>query len=72
MGQDSKKLRPGVVGGRPGMFAFSSEMCGLDKAIPDRDRKLEYQPMKYDVAYVDAARAEIRKWNQWEPCTLPH
>ena len=72
MVQDSKKLRPGVVGGRPGMFAFSSEMCGLDKAIPDRDRKLEYQPMKYDVAYVDAARAEIRKWNQWEPCTLPH
>ena len=72
MVQDSKKLRPGVVGGRPGMFAFSSEMCGLDKAIPDRDRKLEYQPMKYDVAYVDAARAEIRKWNQWELCTLPH
>ena len=72
MVQDSKKLRPGVVGGKPGMFAFSSEMCGLDEAIPDRDRKLECQPMKYDVAYVDASRTEIKKWNQWEPCTLQH
>ncbi len=72
MVQDSKKLRPGVVGGKPGMFAFSSEMCGLDEAIPDRDIKLEYQPMKYDVACVDASRTEIRLWNQWEPCTLPH
>lgn len=72
MVQDSKKLRPGIVGGKPGMFAFSSEMCGLDKAIPDRDRNLEFQPMKYDVAYVDAARSEIRKWNQWETCTPLH
>ncbi|HWR67453.1 MAG TPA: glutamate synthase [Desulfomonilia bacterium] len=72
MVQDSKKLRPGVVGGKPGMFAFSSEMCGLDEAIPDRDRKLECQPMKYDVASVDASRELIRKWNQWEPFTLPH
>lgn len=69
---DSKKLRPGVVGGRPGMFAFSSEMCGLDKAIPNREKNYEFQPMKYDVAFVDAARMEVRRWNQWEPCTLPH
>lgn len=72
MVQDSKKLRPGVVGGKPGMFAFSSEMCGLDEAIPDRDMKMGFQPMKYDVAYVDVSRTEIRRWNQWEPCTLQH
>jgi len=72
MVQDSKKLRPGVVGGKPGMFAFSSEMCGLDEAIPDRDKSLEFQPMKYDVAFVDAARAEVKKWNQWETSTPLH
>jgi glutamine phosphoribosylpyrophosphate amidotransferase len=70
MVQDSKKLRPGVVGGKPGKFAFSSEMCGLDQAIPDRVKDTEFQPMKYDVAYVDATRTEVNKWNQWETCTL--
>jgi glutamate synthase domain-containing protein 1 len=69
---DSKKLRPGVVGGKPGMFAFSSEMCGLEKAIPTREMNYEFQPMKYDVAYVDAARMEVKRWNQWEPCAHPH
>jgi glutaredoxin-related protein len=54
------------------MFAFSSEMCGLDKAIPERVRSSELQPMKYDVAFVDAARAEVKKWNQWETCTPLH
>ena len=34
MVQDRKKLRPGVVGGKPGLYAFSSEICGLDAAIP--------------------------------------
>ncbi len=72
MVQDSKKLRPGVIGGKKGRYAFSSEMCGLDEAIPDRDRKLEYQPMKYDVAFVDAARTEVQIWNQWETCIRPH
>jgi len=69
---DSKKLRPGVVGGKPGMFAFSSEMCGLDKAIPSREKNYEFQPMKYDVAFVDAARMEVKRWNQWESLTHPH
>ncbi len=72
MVQDSKKLRPGIVGGKPGMFAFSSEMCGLDKAIPGHERISEFQPMKYDVAYVDSARSEVKKWNQWETCTPLH
>lgn len=71
MTQDSKKLRPGVVGGRPGMFAFASEMCGLDAAIPDRDKSTDFQPMKYDTVAVDAGRKEVRRWSQWEPCTRP-
>jgi predicted glutamine amidotransferase len=72
MVQDSKKLRPGIVGGKPGMFAFSSEICGLDEAIPDRETSSEFQPMKYDMAYVDAKRIEVKKWNQWEISTRLH
>jgi len=72
MVQDSKKLRPGVVGGRPGLFAFSSEMCGLDAAIPDRYINLDYQPMKYETVLVSRERQEIKKWNQLEPLTHPH
>lgn len=33
-----RKLRPGVVGGKPGIYAFSSEICGLDAVVPDRDK----------------------------------
>ena len=72
MVQDSKKLRPGVVGGRPGRYAFASEMCGLDQAIPERDRKHDWQPMKHDLVSVDASRTEMRVWNQWESCIQAH
>jgi hypothetical protein len=70
--QDSKKLRPGIIGGKPGIYCCSSELCGLDAAIPDRDREKDFQPMKYDLAYVDKKRREIRIWNQWETFTPPH
>jgi hypothetical protein len=70
--QDSKKLRPGIIGGKPGIYCCSSELCGLDAAIPDRDRDKDFQPMKYDLAYVDSRRREIKIWNQWETFTHPH
>ncbi len=72
MVQDSKKLRPGIVGGRPGIFAFSSEMCGLDAAIPERDINLDFQPMKYETILVRQERQEIEKWNQWDALTHQH
>jgi len=71
MAQDSKKLRPGVVGGKPGMFAFSSEMCGIDEAIPYREKNYDAQPMKYDTIYVDSGRMEVKRRSQWESCTRP-
>ncbi|MBF0258578.1 MAG: glutamate synthase [Desulfamplus sp.] len=67
MAQDRKKLRPGVVGGRPGMFAFSSEICGLDAVIPDRDKSRDIQPMHLDTAIVDPDRQEIKICRQTEP-----
>lgn len=66
MVQDRKKLRPGVVGGRRGLYAFSSEMCGLDAAIPDRDKKTDFQPMHLDTVVVAPDRQELRIWSQME------
>jgi glutamate synthase domain-containing protein 1 len=67
--QDRKKLRPGVVGGRPGVFAFSSEICGLNAAIPDRDPSRDFQPMYLDTAYVrpDCREVTLCSQNQQLP-----
>ncbi len=72
MVQDSKKLRPGVVGGRPGVFAFSSEICGLDAVIPDRDRSKDFQPMHLDTAIVGPDRQEVKICSQTQPLPLFH
>jgi len=70
--QDSKKLRPGVVGGHAGMFAFSSEMCGLDAAIPARDKSKDFQPMKYDTVFVGPERKEVGQWSQLDSLSRLH
>jgi glutamine phosphoribosylpyrophosphate amidotransferase len=72
MVQDSKKLRPGVVGGKPGMYAFSSEVCGLDAVLPDRDVSKDIQPMHLDTVIVPPTREEIRICRQTDPLHLQH
>jgi hypothetical protein len=72
MVQDRKKLRPGVVGGKPGVYAFSSEICGLDAAIPLRDKSRDFQPMYLDTAVVGPDRQEVRICRQKDPLPLPH
>lgn len=72
MVQDRKKLRPGVVGGRPGMYAFSSEICGLDAVIPDRDKSKDFQPMHLDTVIVGPDRQEVSICCQTDPLPLPH
>ena len=72
MVQDRKKLRPGVIGGRPGVYAFSSEICGLDSAIPDRDKSKDFQPMYLDTAIVGPDRQEVQICRQTERLHLPH
>jgi glutamine phosphoribosylpyrophosphate amidotransferase len=69
--QDRKKLRPGVVGGRPGLYAISSEMCGLDAAVPDRDKTKDFQPMYLDTAIVGPSRKEVTVCRQTEELSLP-
>lgn len=70
--QDRKKLRPGVVGGRPGLYAISSEMCGLDAVVPDRDRSKDFQPMYLDTAFIRPDRQEVHICRQTEELPLPH
>ncbi len=72
MVQDRKKLRPGVVGGHPGRYAFSSEICGLDAVIPDRDKSKDFQPMHLDTAIVGPDRQEVNICSQKDPLPLPH
>jgi len=71
MVQDRKKLRPGVVGGKPGCWAFASEICGLDSAIPDRDKSKDFQPMHLDTTIVGPDRQEICICSQTDPLPLP-
>ena len=71
MAQDRKKLRPGVVGGKQGVFAFSSEICGLDAALPDRDKSKDFQPMHLDTAIVNPERQEVKICRQTDQLPLP-
>ncbi len=64
MVHDAKKLRPGAVGGGPGKYALMSEVCGVDSAIPDRDRTKDIFPMKYDMVVVAPDAREVTVWNQ--------
>ena len=64
MVHDSKKLRPGVVGGVKGKYALMSEECGLDSVIPERDKSTDIFPMKYDMVIVKPQAEEVAVWNQ--------
>ena len=64
MVQDAKKLRPGVVGGVKGKYALMSEECGVDRAVPKRDRSKDIYPMKYDMVIISPQAEEVQVWNQ--------
>ena len=64
MVQDSKKLRPGAVGGVKGKYALMSEECGVDSAIPERERAKDIFPMKYDFVMISPGAQEVKVWNQ--------
>lgn len=70
--QDRKKLRPAVVGGRPGLYAISSEMCGLDSAIPQRNKGKDFQPMHLDTVIIRPDRQEVKICSQMDSLHLLH
>jgi len=64
MTQDAKKLRPGIVGGIPGKFGLMSEECGLDQAVPQRNKENDVIPMRYDFVTIGPDAQEVTTWNQ--------
>lgn len=66
---DSKKLRPGVVGGVKGKIGLMSEVCGLGSAISGRDVEKDVFPMKYDLVTIAPGAKEIKVWNQLDGST---
>ncbi len=64
MTQDSKKLRPGIIGGVPGKFALMSEECGVDQVIPQRNKENDIIPMRYDFVTIAPGAQEVKVWNQ--------
>jgi glutamine phosphoribosylpyrophosphate amidotransferase len=67
---DHKKMRPAAIGGKPGEWAMASEICGIDAMIPDRDRSLDFQPMRENTIVVPPHRKEFEIWSQFNPCPL--
>ncbi len=67
MVMDHKKLRPGTVGGKEGEWAMASEMCGVDAMIPERDRSLDFQPMRENMVIISPDRKEYKIWSQFDP-----
>lgn len=71
MVMDHKKLRPGIIGGKPGEWAMASEMSGVDAMIPDRDRSLDFQPMREHTVLIPPDRRAFKVVSQFDPFPLP-
>jgi glutamate synthase domain-containing protein 1 len=68
---DAKKMRPATIGGKPGEWALASEMCGVDAMIPERDKTLDYQPMRENTVIIPPDRKEYTIWSQFDQFPLP-
>ena len=60
---DSKKLRPVVIGGNEDIIAVSSEVCGLNAILPDRDSSRDIYPGERETVVIDN-NLEVRRWKQ--------
>ncbi|TCS82004.1 glutamate synthase [Pectinatus cerevisiiphilus] len=60
---DSKKLRPVVVGQTDDTVAISSEVCGLNEIMPDRDMSKDIYPNEREVVVIDND-LEVQRWKQ--------
>jgi hypothetical protein len=67
---DQKKLRPATVGGREGVWAIASEMCGVDAMVPDRDPSFDFQPMREHTVIIPPDRKELEIWSQFDQFPL--
>jgi len=70
MVMDTKKMRPATIGGKPGEWALASEICGVDAMIPERDKSLDFQPMRENTVIVPPDRQEYTIWSQFDQFPL--
>ena len=60
---DSKKLRPVAVGRTDDMVAISSEVCGLNEIMPNRDSQKDIYPNEREIVAIDNDLG-VTRWKQ--------
>jgi glutamate synthase domain-containing protein 1 len=60
---DAKKLRPVVVGRSEDKVIISSEVCGINEVLPDRDWETDIYPHEREVVVIDN-ELEVQRWKQ--------
>ena len=68
--QDRNMCMQGIVGTDNGIFVFSSDVSGLDATLPNRNIKMDFQPMHMDIAFVQPDRKKISVYRQTDPLQL--
>lgn len=60
---DSKKLRPVMVGRTADTVAVSSEVCGVNQIMPNRDQALDIYPNERETIVI-TNNLEVQRWKQ--------
>ena len=60
---DAKKLRPIVVGRSADTVVFSSEVCGINEVLPDRDQECDIYPHEREIVVI-SNDLEVQRWRQ--------
>jgi glutamate synthase domain-containing protein 1 len=60
---DSKKLRPVVVGNDGTTAVITSEVCGLNTVLPERDISYDIYPGEREVVVI-TPELEVQRWKQ--------
>ena len=60
---DAKKLRPVVVGRSADTVVISSEVCGINEILPDRDWETDVYPNERETVVIDN-NLEVQRWKQ--------
>jgi len=60
---DAKKLRPVVIGRDEDTVVISSEVCGVNEVLPDRNWEVDIYPNEREIVVIDD-NLEVKRWNQ--------
>ena len=60
---DAKKLRPVVIGRDEDTVVISSEVCGINEVLPERDWETDIYPNEREVVVIND-KLEVQRWKQ--------